>query len=78
MEILTILLVLIFQDVRGYDTPNDAGGSITVEWEREDAPLVVGYEIWRSQFPDTGFTMAGSVVNGIWTSLFMKNASVNF
>jgi hypothetical protein len=43
-----------------YDTPNDAGGSITIEWELSPDDTgpegrVTGYEVLRSQSPDSGF-----------------------
>ncbi len=51
----TLLLLAIFAlapptDVRAYDTPDDGGGSITVEWHLsvDDASLD-GYEILRSE-----------------------------
>jgi len=53
-------------DVHAYDTPNDAGECITVEWTLPvDDSLLGGYEIWRSESPDTGFTMVGYVGRGI-------------
>jgi hypothetical protein len=37
-------------DVRAYDTPDDGGGSITVEWKLSpDDALLTGYEIYRSE-----------------------------
>ncbi len=55
------------QKIRTNDTPNDAGGSITVEWapSAEDS-LLSGYEIWRSEARDTGFAMVGYVGRGIF------------
>ncbi len=51
---------------RADDTPNDAGGSIIVEWELSiDDPLLKGYEIFRSELPDTEFTKVGYVGRGI-------------
>lgn len=53
-------------DVRPYDTPNDDGQCITVEWDLStDDDLLGGYEIWRSETPDTGFIMVGFVGRGI-------------
>jgi hypothetical protein len=53
-------------EVLTYDTPNDAGGCITVEWTLSaDDSLLGGYEIWRSESPDTGFAMVGFVGRGI-------------
>jgi hypothetical protein len=48
------------RDVQAYDTPDDAGGSITVTWEpsaddRGAAGTVTGYEVFRSENPDSGF-----------------------
>lgn len=65
--ILTILIsILPPTDIRAYDTPNDAGRSIIVEWRLspDDASLG-GYEVWRSESPDSGFIMAGFVGRGI-------------
>ncbi len=67
MEILLLLLSLTApSNVIAYDTPNDAGGSITIEWELStDDSLFAGYEIWRSEFSDTGFSMVGYIGKGI-------------
>ena len=52
---ITILLAGIFAlapptDVRAYDTPNDGGGSITVEWQLSpDDETIEGYELYRSE-----------------------------
>ncbi|MDO9575059.1 MAG: hypothetical protein Q7J55_00855 [bacterium] len=67
MEIILLLLSIApLSDVRAYDTPNDAGGSITIEWKiaAEDS-LLAGYEIWRSELPDTGFYTVGYVARGL-------------
>jgi hypothetical protein len=46
-------------NVRGFDTPNDGGGSITIQWDLspDDADLT-GYEIYRSEDADT-YEMVG-------------------
>jgi hypothetical protein len=46
--------------VQAYDTPDDAGGSITLEWETspDDTGVegrVTGYEVFRSDSRDSGF-----------------------
>ncbi|HID92840.1 MAG TPA: hypothetical protein EYP60_01975 [bacterium (Candidatus Stahlbacteria)] len=47
-------------NVKAFDTPNDAGGSITITWELSpDDSIISGYEIWRSESPDTGYAMIG-------------------
>ncbi len=52
--------------VKAFDTPNDGGGSITITWELSpDDSILSGYEIWRSDHPDTGYTMVGYVGRGI-------------
>jgi len=64
LSLLTSILSPL--DVRAYDTPNDAGGCITVEWTLPvDDSLLGGYEVWRSESPDTGFIMVGYVGRGI-------------
>lgn len=53
-------------NIRAFDTPNDAGGSITVVWELSpDDRLLSGYEIFRSQSPDTGFEYVGYMGRGV-------------
>lgn len=47
-------------EVTAFDTPNDAGGSITLRWELSDDDTGIGgwvtaYEVLRSHSPDTGF-----------------------
>ncbi len=54
-------------DVRAYDTPDDGGGSITVEWHLSpDDALLEGYEIYRSEdgieFQRVGFTGKGNTL----------------
>jgi hypothetical protein len=49
--------------VKAYDTPNDGGGSITVEWQlSSDDGAVEGYEIYRStggKYKAVGFVGSG-------------------
>lgn len=76
MIFLTSLLLILNQlipidsptDVRAYDSPNDAGGMITVEWKlsRHDSVLS-GYEISRAHYPDTEFVMIGYVGSQVET-----------
>ncbi|OYD13695.1 hypothetical protein CH333_10370 [candidate division WOR-3 bacterium JGI_Cruoil_03_44_89] len=68
MEIILSLLLSFAapSNVRAYDTPNDAGSSITIEWKiSADDSLLQGYEIWRSELPDTGFSMIGYAGRGM-------------
>jgi len=53
--------------LRAYDTPNDHGSNITIEWEvsPDDAAPgspVTGYEILRSENPDGGFESIATIV----------------
>ncbi|HID32334.1 MAG TPA: fibronectin type III domain-containing protein [bacterium (Candidatus Stahlbacteria)] len=51
--------------VRVFDTPYDAGGSITVRWEpSKDDSIIQGYIIERSESPDTGFVAIGRISHG--------------
>jgi hypothetical protein len=53
-------------NVKAFDTPNDAGGAINITWELSpDDSIISGYEIWRSESPDTGYTMVGYTVRGM-------------
>ncbi len=55
-------------DVRAFDTPNDAGKSITVQWNLSpDNSLFSGYEIYRSEAQDTGYQYVGYMGRGIST-----------
>ena len=53
-------------NARAYDTPNDHGSNITVEWEisPDDGPgnPVTGYEILRSDSPDGDFESVAVIV----------------
>lgn len=52
-------------NIRTYDTPNDAGGTITVVWELSpDDSILSGYEIFRSESPDTGFKYIAYIGKG--------------
>ncbi len=59
--------------VRAYDTPNDAGGSITVEWELSPVDSVVRmYEVYRLEgSPEAEPVSAGFVLRG--TRKFQDN-----
>ena len=49
------------------DTPNDRGGSADLTWELsvdEETGRVLGYSIYHSTHPDTGFAFAGRVPPG--------------
>jgi len=64
-------------NVRAFDTPNDAGGSITVTWSPSSAEAErrpVTYEILRSSSLDPALVSVGSVVAG--TTAF-EDASVH-
>lgn len=55
--------------VKARDTRNDAGKSITVEWtlsaiDVEDVAVLKGYEIYRSEKPDTMFENIGFALCG--------------
>ena len=55
-------------DVRAFDTPNDAGKSINVQWKLSpDDSLLSGYEIYRSEASDTGYQYAGYMGRGFST-----------
>uniref|UniRef100_A0A7C6EBQ3 Fibronectin type III domain-containing protein n=1 Tax=candidate division WOR-3 bacterium TaxID=2052148 RepID=A0A7C6EBQ3_UNCW3 len=56
-------------EVKAYDTRNDAGKSITIEWKLSatdvgDVAVLKGYEIYRSERPDSGFENIGFVLCG--------------
>jgi len=56
-------------EVKAFDTPSDAGGSITITWELspDDVPgsnLVLGYEIKRSLSSEGPWEMVGVVSRG--------------
>lgn len=54
MQLLLITLMLTSQvsppsQVRAYDTPNDAGKRITVQWNPCSDPDIAGYQVYRAQ-----------------------------
>lgn len=54
-------------DVRAYDSPDDAGGAITVEWKvsvDDTNKTISGYEIYRSQTVDGEYEYRGYVGRG--------------
>jgi len=66
--------------VEAYDTPADAGGSITVEWEPSPDDTgpggrATGYEVFRSESRDSGFESITCVAGG--TTSCVDNSSVN-
>ncbi|MCK4352136.1 hypothetical protein KAW65_01885 [candidate division WOR-3 bacterium] len=55
-------------DVKVFDTPNDAGNSITIKWKLSSQDsLLDGYEIHRSQDPVGEFIKIGWSIRGINT-----------
>ena len=55
--------------VEAYDTPDDAGGSITVEWKPSPDDTgpdgrTTGYEVFRSESRDSGFESITCVPGG--------------
>ena len=66
--------------VEVYDTPDDAGGNITVEWEPSPDDTgpegrATGYEIFRSESRDSGFESIACVPGG--TTSYVDNSAVN-
>ncbi len=67
---LIIFNFLIFQsifaqigpptNVKAFDTPNDAGQSITVNWSLSSDPDIVGYQVFRTQ-PEQDFVCIGTL-----------------
>ncbi len=54
--------------VYAFDAPNDAGRSIFVKWKLSpDDSKFSGYEIHRSESPDTGYQYVGYMGRGIYT-----------
>jgi hypothetical protein len=67
-------------EVTAYDSPDDAGGSITVQWEPsvDDTGLegrVTGYEIFRSENRETGFESLMCTPGGATT--WVDNSAVD-
>jgi hypothetical protein len=59
----TIASIAAPAGIKAEDSPNDAGQSITVSWQPVGDPegLVVGYEVFRSENPHSGFSLEGFV-----------------
>ena len=50
--------------VTGVDTPNDRGSAISLTWEHSldhESGTILGYSVYRSAHPETGFVFAGRV-----------------
>lgn len=61
-----IISIIPPEKIVAFDTPNDAGRSITVQWELSpDDSVLSGYIIERSLFPESGFEEVGRVGHGI-------------
>ena len=66
--------------VEAYDTPDDAGGSITVEWKPSPDDTgpggrATGYEVFRSESRDSGFESITCVPGGATSCV--DNSTVN-
>jgi hypothetical protein len=66
--------------VEAYDTPDDAGGSITVEWKLSPDDTgpggrATGYEVFRSESRDSGFESITCVSGGATSCV--DNSAVN-
>ena len=66
IEVVVDLEILAPTEINAFDTPNDAGENITVTWETPEDPsgIIVGYEIFKSENKETGFTMVSFVGKG--------------
>ncbi len=52
----------VVQNVRAFDTPDDEGGSITVEWDANSESDLLGYHVYRSESADGPFALVGTSV----------------
>ena len=62
----TIAEILAPTEIKAFDTPNDAGENITIEWKSPDDKegIIVGFEVFRSEDKEGGFEKAGFVGKG--------------
>jgi hypothetical protein len=62
----TLAEILAPTEIKAFDTPNDAGENITIEWKSPDDEqgIIEGFEIFRSEEKETGYEMAGFVGKG--------------
>jgi len=60
--VFTLSVLQPITDLRGLDTPNDAGGNITLTWKSPDSGKFM-LEIFRSQSPLEGYQKVGSVLS---------------
>lgn len=56
------ILLQSVTNLKAFDTPNDAGGSVTITWNKFEN--VVRYEIFRSQRISEGYQKIGDVLGG--------------
>lgn len=63
--LLALFLILPPQDVKVFDTPNDDGESITIQWKLSPVDtLLRGYEIFRCEVKEGPFESVGFVMRG--------------
>ena len=62
----TIAGILSPTEIKAFDTPNDAGENITIQWKSPDDEqgIIVGFEVFRSEEREAGYEMAGFVGKG--------------
>ena len=62
----TIAEILAPTEIKAFDTPNDAGENITIQWKSPDDEqgIIEGFEVFRSEEREAGYEMAGIVGKG--------------
>ena len=62
----TIAEILAPTEIKAFDTPNDAGENITIQWKSPDDKegIIEGFEVFRSEEREAGYEKAGFVGKG--------------
>jgi len=62
----TLINILAPTEIKAFDTPNDAGENITIQWRapKDEASIITGYEIYRSEDKYRGYEIVGFVGKG--------------
>ena len=62
----TLAKIVAVTNIETFDTPNDAGENVTIQWkaQKDELGFIIGYEIFRSENKEAEYKIVGFVGKG--------------